>query len=102
MTAISFPREESGHYKPDPRPYQLALQRLGVAADDAAFVAGSGYDLIGTSAVGLRSRGIVACSTIGVDLPTPDAVDFAAVTRLIEEGLRRGVPVLKARGEHFV
>src|SRR5262245_29931975 len=47
--------EEAGHYKPDPRPYQLALQRLGVAADDAAFVAGSGYDLIGTSAVGLRT-----------------------------------------------
>jgi 2-haloacid dehalogenase len=43
------------HYKPDARPYQLALQRLDVAAEDAAFVAGSGYDLIGTSAVGLRT-----------------------------------------------
>jgi 2-haloacid dehalogenase len=47
--------EEAGFYKPDPRPYQLALERLGVAADDAAFVAGSGYDLFGTASVGLRT-----------------------------------------------
>jgi 2-haloalkanoic acid dehalogenase type II len=47
--------EEAGFYKPDPRPYRLALERLGLAAGQAAFVAGSGYDLIGTSAVGLRT-----------------------------------------------
>jgi 2-haloacid dehalogenase len=47
--------EEAGFYKPDPRPYRLALDRLGVAPRDAAFVAGSGYDLFGTSAVGLRT-----------------------------------------------
>src|SRR5262249_59370769 len=45
--------EEAGFYKPDPRPYRLALERLGVAAGEAAFVAGSGYDLIGTAAVGV-------------------------------------------------
>jgi 2-haloacid dehalogenase len=47
--------EMAGHYKPDPRPYRLALERIGVPASEAAFVAGSGYDLIGTAAVGLRS-----------------------------------------------
>jgi 2-haloacid dehalogenase len=47
--------EEAGYYKPDPRPYRLALARLDVAATEAAFVAGSGYDLFGTSAVGLRT-----------------------------------------------
>lgn len=47
--------EEAGWYKPDPRPYRLALSRLGVAPEDAAFVAGSGYDLFGTAAVGLRT-----------------------------------------------
>jgi 2-haloalkanoic acid dehalogenase type II len=47
--------EEAGFYKPDARPYLLALERLGVPAVDAAFVAGSGYDLIGTSAVGMRT-----------------------------------------------
>jgi 2-haloacid dehalogenase len=47
--------EEAGYYKPDPRPYRLALARLGVPATEAAFVAGSGYDLFGTAAVGLRT-----------------------------------------------
>jgi len=47
--------EEAGYYKPDPCPYRLALTRLGVPATEAAFVAGSGYDLFGTSAVGLRT-----------------------------------------------
>lgn len=47
--------EESGCYKPDPRPYRLALQKLGVAPRDAAFVAGSGYDMFGTARVGLRT-----------------------------------------------
>ena len=47
--------EEAGFYKPDPRPYRMALDRLGVTAADTAFVAGSGYDLFGTSVVGLRT-----------------------------------------------
>jgi FMN phosphatase YigB (HAD superfamily) len=33
----------------------LALERLGVEADTAAFIAGSGFDLFGTSRVGLRT-----------------------------------------------
>jgi 2-haloalkanoic acid dehalogenase type II len=47
--------EQAGVYKPDPRPYQLALEKLGVQADEAAFVAGSSYDMVGTAAVGLRT-----------------------------------------------
>lgn len=47
--------EEAGFYKPDPHPYRLALKQLGVAPAHAAFVAGSGYDLFGTSQVGLRT-----------------------------------------------
>src|SRR5690606_1402023 len=47
--------EQAGYYKPDPRPYQMALQALQVAPADAAFVAGSGYDLFGTARVGLRT-----------------------------------------------
>ncbi|WP_315836828.1 HAD-IA family hydrolase [Bradyrhizobium prioriisuperbiae] len=47
--------EDAGFYKPDPRPYRHALQELQVAPEHAAFVAGSGYDLFGTAAVGLRT-----------------------------------------------
>lgn len=45
--------ERAGFYKPDPRPYRLALDELGVAPEHTLFVAGSAYDLFGTSAVGL-------------------------------------------------
>jgi len=47
--------EDAGFYKPDPRPYRLALQSLSVAPGAAAFVAGSGFDLFGTARVGLRT-----------------------------------------------
>jgi len=47
--------EEAGFYKPDPRPYRLALERLDVQPGEAAFVAGSGYDMFGTASVGLRT-----------------------------------------------
>ncbi|MGO4330385.1 HAD family hydrolase [Cupriavidus sp. 2TAF22] len=45
--------ERAGFYKPDPRPYRQALQELGAEAANTLFVAGSGFDLFGTSAVGL-------------------------------------------------
>jgi 2-haloalkanoic acid dehalogenase type II len=47
--------EDAGFYKPDPRPYRLALERIGVTAEEAVFVAGSAFDLAGTAAVGLRT-----------------------------------------------
>ncbi|QVQ24697.1 HAD family hydrolase [Achromobacter deleyi] len=47
--------EAAGFYKPDPRPYEMALARLQVAPTQAAFVAGSGYDMFGTAKVGLRT-----------------------------------------------
>jgi 2-haloalkanoic acid dehalogenase type II len=45
--------ERAGFYKPDPRPYQMALVELRVAPGRCLFVAGSVYDLFGTSKVGL-------------------------------------------------
>ena len=45
--------ERAGFYKPDPRPYRLALKELDLEASEVLFVAGSGFDLIGTSKVGL-------------------------------------------------
>lgn len=45
--------EKAGFYKPDPAPYRMALEALGVAPANAVFVAGSAYDLFGTEKVGL-------------------------------------------------
>jgi 2-haloacid dehalogenase len=45
--------ERAGFYKPDPRPYRLGLDELGLAPAACLFVAGSPYDLVGTARVGL-------------------------------------------------
>jgi 2-haloacid dehalogenase len=45
--------ERAGFYKPDPRPYERALNEMGLAPGRCLFVAGSAYDLFGTSKVGL-------------------------------------------------
>jgi len=45
--------EAAGCYKPDPRPYRMALAQLGLPPERVLFVAGSGYDLIGTHRCGL-------------------------------------------------
>lgn len=47
--------ERAGFYKPDPTPYRLALQDLGLPADRVLFVAGSGFDLFGTAEVGMTT-----------------------------------------------
>jgi 2-haloacid dehalogenase len=45
--------ERAGFYKPRPEPYRLALTELDLDPKEVLFVAGSGFDLIGTSKVGL-------------------------------------------------
>ncbi|WP_413739971.1 HAD-IA family hydrolase [Sodalis sp. RH14] len=81
--------EQAGFYKPDPRPYQLALDIAGVSADRAVFVAGSAYDLFGTAKVGLptfwHNR---------VGLPAPDdaprpVAELATLATLPQEIRRR-------------
>jgi 2-haloalkanoic acid dehalogenase type II len=51
--AVVVSAERAGFYKPDPRPYRLALAELRVSAERCLFVAGSVYDLLGASRVGL-------------------------------------------------
>jgi 2-haloacid dehalogenase len=45
--------ERAGFYKPRPEPYRLALRELDLDPKEVLFVAGSGFDLIGTSKLGL-------------------------------------------------
>ena len=63
----------AGFYKPDPRPYQLALDMAQVTANQAIFVAGSAYDLFGTAKVGLTA---IWHNRIGLQKPVgaPDPV----------------------------
>lgn len=79
--------ERAGFYKPDPHPYRLALAELGVAAERCLLVAGSAYDLVGASHVGLA---IWWHDRIGMEKP-PDAPDPPRHTRRLE-GLAEFVP----------
>jgi 2-haloacid dehalogenase len=45
---------EVGVFKPDPRVYQLAVDRLGVPREAIGFVSSNGWDAIGAKAFGLR------------------------------------------------
>lgn len=45
--------EEAGAYKPDPRPYRLALERLSLDPGEVLFVAGSAHDVGGAVRVGM-------------------------------------------------
>lgn len=45
--------ETAGAYKPHPEPYRLALREFGLDAEKVLFVAGSRYDLLGATRVGM-------------------------------------------------
>ena len=47
--------EEVGVYKPHPKVYQLACDRLGMAADTIAFLSSNGWDAHAAAAFGMRS-----------------------------------------------
>ncbi len=71
--------ERAGFYKPDPTPYQLALSELGLPADRVLFVAGSGFDLIGTGRVGMDT---LWHNRVGLSAP-PGAPSPAAQARTL-------------------
>lgn len=47
--------EGVGVYKPHPKVYRLACERLGVAAEEIAFVSSNGWDAWAASAFGMRA-----------------------------------------------
>jgi 2-haloacid dehalogenase len=54
--------EEVGAFKPDRRVYQLAVDRLGIAAGTIAFVSSNGWDAYAASAFGMQ---VVWCNRYG-------------------------------------
>jgi len=46
--------EEVGVYKPDPRVYRLAVERLALPAEQIAFLSSNAWDVHGAAAFGLR------------------------------------------------
>ena len=64
--------EDAGAYKPDPLPYRMALERLGLDPAEVLFVAGSAHDVGGAARVGMdvywANRGGAAAPTDGTAL----------------------------------
>jgi 2-haloacid dehalogenase len=80
--------ERAGFYKPDPRPYRLALKELSLEASEVLFVAGSGFDLIGTSKVGLDTYWH---NRVGLKRPTeapPAAYESRSLDHLVHYLIR--------------
>jgi pyrophosphatase PpaX len=50
--------DETERHKPDPAPLQLALERLGARAEDAAYVGDSPFDMQAARAAGLYAIGV--------------------------------------------
>jgi len=46
--------ESVGVYKPDPRVYQLAVDKLGVAANEIVFQSSNSWDAVGATCFGLK------------------------------------------------
>ena len=66
--------ERAGAYKPDPRPYRLALEELGLVPEQVLFVAGSAHDVGGAIRVGMP---LVWVNRL--NLPAPPEADTAVV-----------------------
>jgi len=70
-TIISAP--ESGAFKPDPRPYAMALERIGARGDEVALVAAHWWDVAGAAAAGLRTGWVARRDLVLPDgVPEPD------------------------------
>lgn len=81
--------ERAGAYKPDPRPYRLAVRELEVDPRRVMYVAGSPFDVVGASAAGLP---VYWHNRLGVHDPA------AAAAAATVAGDLRGVPAMAATG----
>lgn len=74
--------EEVGIYKPDPRVYQLAVDRLGVRADAISFQSSNSWDAVGAANFGLRVAWINRFSQRRERLPFAPDVELASLREL--------------------
>lgn len=76
LVDLAISVEEVGIYKPDPRVYQLALNRLTLAPQAISFQSANAWDAVGAAASGLR---VVWVNRFG---QRPERLPFAADAEL--------------------
>jgi 2-haloacid dehalogenase len=78
--------QDSGAYKPDPRPYRMALEQTGAAAGEVAFVSTFWWDVSGAKRAGMLTGWVARRERSLLDsVPAPDYVgrDLAEVADAI-------------------
>ena len=65
--------DEAGAHKPDPRPYRLAVARLGVPAGEICLVAAHWWDVLGAARAGLATGWVARGATLFATVPEPTA-----------------------------
>lgn len=78
--------EEAGAYKPDPRPYRLALEQTGARPDELCHVSTFWWDVLGAKRAGLRTAWVARRELALLDsVPEPDFTgrDLAEVAAAI-------------------
>ena len=64
---------EAGAFKPDPRPYHLAVERTGAAPEEVALVAAHWWDVAGAKRAGLRTGWVARQDLVLPEtVPEPD------------------------------
>ncbi len=76
--------EEVGIYKPDPRVYQLACDRLGVSAGEICFQSSNAWDAAGAAAFGFRVVWINRFAQRPERLPASPDLEIASLHALPE------------------
>jgi 2-haloacid dehalogenase len=82
--------EEVGVFKPHPRVYQLAVDRLGAPARSIAFLSSNGWDAHGASSFGMR---VVWCNRYGQKRERLPGTPDCSVTSLAELPLLLGLGI---------
>lgn len=73
-----------GVYKPDPRVYRYAADRLGVAPEAIGFVSSNGWDIAGATAFGFRTFWINRAGQPPETLDLPPAREVRSLTELVQ------------------
>jgi 2-haloacid dehalogenase len=80
---------DAGAFKPDPRPYRMAVERTGAALEEIAFVAANWWDVAGAKRAGLKTGWVARRDRVlPASVPEPDVTgrDLAEVAEAIATG----------------
>ncbi|MCW8914565.1 MAG: haloacid dehalogenase type II [Magnetovibrio sp.] len=76
--------EDAGIYKPAPSVYQLAVDQLGVAAENVCFVSSNGWDATGAAAFGFQVAWVNRAGLVQEKLDFPPKTELKDLTGLAQ------------------